>query len=919
VTAYRSGSMPAVPGIPEEYRSSTPVLDLFAAQPWLIDDTVLASLDSGFTALIRDAPAAWQDVATFDPWTKPGGCLAADISDAVYQVIGSGALSAGIGLSRILHLLDPWSSRPYGSDSTAAIARQTSLVPPSSALLQALPPLGSNRDDALRWRLDLLDLLASVPPFAPRCAALRELSELRRNDPVARSVDAVAPLGELSRAWAAAAPRHVLEILPELYGPVGAVAAWIHRLDRAEAEAGEPARTVDQEVAGQVRRFGWTDLPAPVALALDQTRSGRAAGVSRLLEPSPDGRARDAQLTSRLSRMTIDGRFFLARRLVDLRSRLSLAIAAAQAPTDVWAVADPLSVVANSVVRLARDAVAWPAPELPTVEHTETAPAGRPLPGGDDPFTELLFQPDVVATLRRSVRVAHQSAAPPTAGGHVLIAGPPATGQRLAARLYARALAGSGVGSGVVVPVHVDELTGTDGWQRNPLQALDEVWSRASGGVLVLEDLHRLAGDTPSAGLLDGLRRKLSDRGGQVTLVATCRTEGAAALASVSPDLLRRLTVAHSVAYRAEQLATLFGVLAERSGLLPPRDDVLAAAERVLGATRPAGDFCNARLAEALLDRARLPCIARGGPPALTVDDVEAAALPSLAVSGAGAPAEVLAELDELVGLAAIKGEVRQIVAETVLAGRRTAAGLRLPQPSRHMVFVGNPGTAKTTVARVLARAMAAIGALPTGQLVEVTRGDLVGRYIGQTAPRVSAAVQRALGGVLFIDEAYSLVQDTTRDFGHEAVATLLKLMEDHREELVVIAAGYPAEMRRFLDANPGFSSRFARVVSFPDYDDGELVAIFDRFVRHAGLELDPAAHVLFARWVPAIPRDRSFANGRTVRNLFERALGAQALRLHEAGVTDAKLLCRLDAVDVAAALRDGAGLDAGDHHPGYL
>jgi SpoVK/Ycf46/Vps4 family AAA+-type ATPase len=214
---------------------------------------------------------------------------------------------------------------------------------------------------------------------------------------------------------------------------------------------------------------------------------------------------------------------------------------------------------------------------------------------------------------------------------------------------------------------------------------------------------------------------------------------------------------------------------------------------------------------------------------------------------------------------------------------------------------------------------MAAIGALPTGQLVEVTRADLVGRYIGQTAPRVTAAVQRALGGVLFIDEAYSLVQGYERDYGHEAVATLLKLMEDHRDELVVIAAGYPAEMERFLDANPGFSSRFARVVAFPDYDDDELVAIFGSLASQAGVEITDDAATLLRTWVPAIPRDRTFANGRTMRNLFERALATQAMRVHRDDVTEPELLRRLEAGDVAGALREGEGLDAGGSHPGYL
>jgi SpoVK/Ycf46/Vps4 family AAA+-type ATPase len=232
------------------------------------------------------------------------------------------------------------------------------------------------------------------------------------------------------------------------------------------------------------------------------------------------------------------------------------------------------------------------------------------------------------------------------------------------------------------------------------------------------------------------------------------------------------------------------------------------------------------------------------------------------------------------------------------------------------MVFMGNPGSAKTTIARLLSQAMAAYGLLATGQLVEVTRADLVARYIGQTAPRVQSVVERAIGGVLFIDEAYSLVQGASSDYGYEAVAMLLKLMEDHRDELVVIVAGYPNEMATFLDSNPGFASRFARTLSFPDYDAGELLAIFDLFTRRAGAIVEPAARDQVAKYLKALPRDRSFANGRTVRNLFERLLAAQAARLH-GGVraTDEELRTLVEA-DVRASLAVSSS-DA--QYPGYV
>jgi SpoVK/Ycf46/Vps4 family AAA+-type ATPase len=232
------------------------------------------------------------------------------------------------------------------------------------------------------------------------------------------------------------------------------------------------------------------------------------------------------------------------------------------------------------------------------------------------------------------------------------------------------------------------------------------------------------------------------------------------------------------------------------------------------------------------------------------------------------------------------------------------------------MVFTGNPGTAKTTIARLLAQAMAAHGLLATGQLVEATRADLVARYIGQTAPRVAAVVQRAIGGVLFIDEAYALVQGAGNDYGYEAVATLLKLMEDHRDELVVIVAGYPREMSSFLDTNPGFASRFARTLTFPDYDADEMAAIFDLFCRRAGVVVAPGARNQVSVHLSRLPHDRSFANGRTVRNLFERLLAAQAARLHAvARPTDDELRTVTEA-DVLSSL-DVSATDA--NYPGYV
>jgi probable Rubsico expression protein CbbX len=265
---------------------------------------------------------------------------------------------------------------------------------------------------------------------------------------------------------------------------------------------------------------------------------------------------------------------------------------------------------------------------------------------------------------------------------------------------------------------------------------------------------------------------------------------------------------------------------------------------------------------------------------------------------------EVLDELDrDLVGLVPVKTRIREIASLLVVDRARAALGVEGSKPSLHMCFTGNPGTGKTTVAMRMATILHRLGHVRKGHLVAVTRDDLVGQYIGHTAPKTKEVLKRAMGGVLFIDEAYYLYRpENERDYGQEAIEILMQVMENQRDDLVVIFAGYKDRMDTFFRSNPGLGSRVAHNIDFPDYGVEELAVIAGKMVAGLGLRLSPGATAALSEYLKLRIQQPNFSNARSVRNALDRARLRQARRLLETGRVDANMLVTLEADDFLAS-----------------
>jgi SpoVK/Ycf46/Vps4 family AAA+-type ATPase len=506
--------------------------------------------------------------------------------------------------------------------------------------------------------------------------------------------------------------------------------------------------------------------------------------------------------------------------------------------------------------------------------------------------------------------------APPMAR-HLVFAGPPGTGKTTVARLYGKILAALGVlRTGQMVEVARADLVA----QYVGATALKaaEKFEEACGGVLFIDEAYTLSagsGGGPDFGreAIDTLVKLMEDRRDDVVVIVAGYSHEMRTFLASNPGLSSRFSrTVEFENYSPDELVQIMELICRSHNYALEHETRAGLASYFERIPRDAA-FGNGRTVRKVFEEmvgrqaGRLSSLPDASVADLTrflPEDLGISAAPG-GGSGAADPQvieQLLGQLYDMVGLTQVKQEVGSLVDLIAMARQREQAGLPVPPMSRHLIFAGAPGTGKTTVARLYKEILTALGVLDGGPLVEVARADLVGQYIGQTAQRTKEAFDRARGGVLFIDEAYTLAprHAASNDFGREAIDTLVKLMEDHRDEVVVIAAGYAEEMAGFLAANPGLSSRFSRYVMFENYSADELVTIFSQHAAAGGYECPDDTLAAIAAHFDQVPRGKSFGNGRYARQVLEEVITRQAGRLRGLAAPSGTDLRTLRVEDVA-------------------
>ncbi|MEU5882777.1 AAA family ATPase [Spirillospora sp. NPDC047279] len=874
-------------GLPEHLEllvSNEPVLDVYTHGPWRVPDGLFDEIRGRVDAFVKDPRCAGLTTDRHGMLAAPTPLVTADLLLTIDFLCGAGAIVGGSHSALDRELFGPYHDPPTSPP------RQPSQWGASAGSFRPVDWLreAPRRDVALDLTRESLDLLEGLEPLERRRQALIKLFD----DPPAL-LDLRAPTVEQHTIWQDHASEEILAVLPELTGPIGYL-EWVcagllpvHERLREVAPHDEPDLDL---LVHLILQADVAQVPAELAVVLGEDRYGALLERFEAVRGGFQASEWFQRARAWLGRCLGAGEADACRAWLDMSVRFTAVVQGlpdvAELPSPVWV---PVNQFQLDVRRLytPRRTVANPLAASLAAAPPRTAKARREAEVG----TGLVGQPEVVAALRQIVENEDEPV-------RLLLAGPDGTGKRDAAQEIARLL-------------HERGITGPPVWLADDFFAGKTVASATNGlyidardcdgsNLLVIDGLDDLSRDPRSGeAILEELHRVLDVFDG-LHVVALCETGGDQRIREVNPALSLRFRKARTHAFTAEGYAELFSRALHQRGARAHKR-ALTAAGQLLSETPPVRNLRNARLAHLLADVVVDAVRARTEPGAELV--VKRADVPA-SFDAAGSPGDAHAELAALTGLGPVKHEIELLVATARAAQMRRDSGLPVTAPARHMVFTGNPGTGKTVVARILARIYKDLGVLSSGHLVEASRAELIGEYLGETAVKTRAVVQRAVGGVLFIDEAYSLTQsDYDGDYGPEAIAALVKMMEDHRDDLVVIVAGYEREMQRFIASDPGLASRFPSTVRFPDFTDDELVEIFAGFAGEAGLALGEGAHQRITDLLRRTARGRAFGNARLMRNLCERATALQSRRVVALKKATPEQLAELLAEDFPASL----------------
>ncbi|RFS84542.1 AAA family ATPase [Actinomadura spongiicola] len=839
--------------------SDEPVIDLYAAGPWRVPDGLYEEIRDRVDALVKDPRCVALTTDRHAMMTNPAPLVAAEMISTLAYLPGAAAVYSGTFSHLYSELfrryLDGPADTDHSRDGWSALSGEF-------RAFEWLEDCG-DQDLALTLARESLGVFEGLEPFESRRRALVELYE---NPPPGDWLKL--PLDQRRDLWAARASDDVVAALPELAGPIGHL-EWVcsgllpvHEHLRQVAPHRE---TADDLLVRLLLQAGLEQVPAELSVVLTEDRYGELLGRFEDARDSFDREAWSLDEWAWLARAVGAGAVDACRGWLDMAMRFTGAVQGLPGPPvgpdRVWI---PIQGFQEDVRRLFAPRRRIVNPLAANLGASRSRPRGAR--GRTKVETGLIGQPEVVAAL--------EDIANGPGPVRLMIVGPDGTGKRDAAQEIVQLVQRHGITdpplwlsddffAGKEISAATSQLYSeardSDGVRLMVIDGLDDISRDERSGEASLEQLHRAI-----------------DVHDDLHVVVLCEPGGDDLIRDLNPGLALRFQVVRTHPFTAEGHAELFNRAVQQRGARAHKR-ALTAAGRVLADATPVRNLRNARLAQRLAD--------------IVVDSVRERTEPGqeLVVRHSDIPAsfdspgaDPMAELEALTGLGAVKHEIELIVAGAKAAKLRRDAGLPAADaPARHTVFTGSPGTGKTVVARLLARVLKDLGVLSSGHLVEASRSSLVGTYIGETAVKTRSVARRAVGGVLFIDEAYSLVQEgVDEDYGPEAIAELLKFMEGHRDDFVVVIAGYEREMQRFMASNPGLASRFPSTVRFPDFTDAELIEIFEARAAATGLRPEAGVRDRVAELLRRAPRGRSFGNARAMRNLCERATALQARRV---------------------------------------